>query len=231
MSQSEQIKIYLIGDYFIFRVGLQMLIETQEKFAVIEEAAHFSEVSDTILENKPDVVLLNESEVDDETFVEFMKDHSEDVKVIIFSESVGKKMFKKAFKVGARGLISKKVSTEILFRAIEQVHNGQYWFDRRLMGETMRQLLNDQNNENGKAKEHPDSTLTDREWDVLTQVCKGLKNRAIAENLYISETTVKHHVTSIFEKFNVKTRLELVVFAFQNRLVEVPPKVEENSLT
>lgn len=227
MSQSEQIKIYLIGDYLIFRVGLKMLIETEDKFFVEREAARFSEVSEIILENKPDVVLINESEIDDENFTDFMKKYCDEVNVIIFSESVTKKMFKSAFEVGAKGLISKKVSTEILFRAIEQVHKGQLWFDRSLMSDAMRQMISEKNNENGKSKDNSNSLLTDREWQVLTQVCKGLKNKVIAENLYISETTVKHHVTSIFEKFKVGTRLELVVFAFQNRLVEVPPKNEE----
>ena len=224
MSQNGQIKIFLIGDYLIFRVGLKMLIESQDKFLVVREAEKFSDISDTILQLKPDVVLINELELRNEQFSSFMERHSQDVRVLIFSDSDDRKMSENSFKIGAQGLISKKVNKDILFRAIEQIYNGQFWYDRSFMGETMRQMINKKQIDDDKSKEPSDSSLTEREWDVLTQICKGLKNKDIADNLFISEATVKHHVASIFEKLGVKTRLELVVYAFQNRLIEVPPQ-------
>lgn len=224
MDSQSPIKILLIGDYLIFRIGLKMLLEAEERFVVVGEAAHIMEAGDLITRNKPDVILINAPEIKNSDFPEFMEKHRDKMPVLILSNSDGKNIFRDCFELGASGLVSKEKNPEILFRAIEQVYQGQLWFDRNLMGETIKQLMDDKHNGNGKAESDTYSSLTEREWEVLTQVCKGLKNKNIADNLFISETTVRHHLTSIFEKLNVDSRLQLVVLAFRKNLVEIPPK-------
>lgn len=226
MNSETPIKILLIGDYLIFRIGLKMLIEAEERFNVVGEAAKISEAPDLIVRNKPDVVLINAPEIKNGDFPEFMGKHRDVIPVLILSNSDGKNIFKDCFELGASGLVSKEKNPEILFRAIEQVYQGQLWFDRTLMGETIKQLMDEKHNGNGKTDSDTHS-LTEREWEVLTQVCKGLKNKNIADNLFISETTVRHHLTSIFEKLNVDSRLQLVVLAFRKKMVEIPPKTVE----
>lgn len=227
MNSKTPIKILLIGDYLIFRIGLKMLLEAEERFSVVGEAAKISEAPELIIRNKPDVVLINAPEIKNGDFTKFIENHRDETPVLILSNSDGKKIFKDCFEIGASGLVSKEKNPEILFRAIEQVYQGQLWFDRNLMGETIKQLMDEKHNGNGKAESDIQSSLTEREWEVLTQVCKGLKNKNIADNLFISETTVRHHLTSIFEKLNVDSRLQLVVLAFRKNLVEIPPKTVE----
>jgi NarL family two-component system response regulator YdfI len=229
MKSKAPIKILLIGDYLIFRIGLKMLLEAEEKFNVVGEAANISEAPDLIVKNKPDVVLINAPEIKNGEFPAFMEKHHDDLPVLILSNSDGKQIFKNCFELGASGLVSKEKNPEILFRAIEQVYQGDLWFDRTLMGETIKQLMDEKHNGNGKSESDIQSSLTEREWEVLTQICKGLKNKNIADNLFISETTVRHHLTSIFEKLNVTSRLQLVVLAFRKKLVEIPPKNVETS--
>ncbi|MCW5960620.1 MAG: response regulator transcription factor [Pyrinomonadaceae bacterium] len=228
MNSKPPIKILLIGDYLIFRIGLKLLLEAEEKFSVVGEAANLDEAPDLIKRNKPDVVLINAPEVRKEDFPSFMEKNRGELPVLILTNSDGKKIFKACFELGASGLVSKEKDPEILFRAIEQVYEGDLWFDRTLMGETIRQLMDEKTNGNGKHEDDIYSTLTEREWDVLSQVCNGLKNKNIASNLFISETTVRHHLTSIFEKLKVNSRLQLVVLAFRKRLVEIPPKNVES---
>ncbi len=229
MNSKAPIKILLIGDYLIFRIGLKMLLEAEEKFNVVGEAANIAEAPDLIVKNKPDVILINAPEIKNGEFPGFMEKYHDDLPVLILSNSDGKEIFKNCFELGASGLVSKEKNPEILFRAIEQVDQGDLWFDRTLMGETIKQLMNEKHNGNGRAENDIYSSLTEREWEVLTQVCKGLKNKNIADNLFISETTVRHHLTSIFEKLNVTSRLQLVVLAFRKKLVEIPPKNVETS--
>lgn len=229
MNLKSPIKILLVGDYLIFRIGLKMLIETEDSFKVVGEAANILEAPELITRNKPDVVLINAPEIKNKDFSAFMEKHCASTPVLILTNSDGKQIFKTCFELGASGLVSKEKDPEILFRAIRQVYEGQLWFDRTLMGETIRQLMDEKHNGNGKTETDISSALTEREWEVLTQVCKGLKNKIIADNLFISETTVRHHLTSIFEKLNVNSRLQLVVFAFRKKLIEIPPKNLEKS--
>ena len=90
------------------------------------------------------------------------------------------------------------------------------------MKQTIERLIEEKNSEPEKVKSQKYASLTEREKEVLSQICKGMKNKAIAESLFITETTVRHHLTSIFEKLNVKSRLALAILAFNEGLVEVP---------
>ena len=90
------------------------------------------------------------------------------------------------------------------------------------MSETIKQLVNERNSIPEKLYTYNNAVLTDREQEVLTLLCRGMKNKIISEKLFITETTVRHHLTSIFEKLKVNSRLELVVHAFREKMVEVP---------
>jgi len=228
-SDHPPIKVLLVGDYLIFRIGLKLLIEAEANFKVVGETASISEAADLIKRNNPDVILVNAPEIKSSEFQDFMNNWRGSIPVLVLTNSDGKKIFKTCFELGVSGLVSKEKNPEVLFKAIEQVHEGQLWFDRTLRGETIRQLMVEKQNGSGKPEPGDAVELTEREWEVLTQVCKGLKNKIIADNLFISETTVRHHLTSIFEKLNVNSRLQLVVLAFRKNLVDIPPQTAETA--
>lgn len=124
--------------------------------------------------------------------------------------------------MGARGIVMKEHATEALLKAIECVHQGQLWMDRSLMASVIADLRR-----GPETKVDPEAakiaTLTARECDVVTLIGEGLKNKEIAKRLFLSETTVRHHLTSIFAKLEVDDRLELVIYAYRHNLIKPAP--------
>lgn len=99
------------------------------------------------------------------------------------------------------------------------------------MKKTIERLIKEKHEAPEKIHSDKYALLTEREREVLANICKGKKNKEIAEALFITETTVRHHLTAIFEKLNVKSRLALAILAFNERLVEVPHKDEKSALS
>ena len=128
-----------------------------------------------------------------------------------------------ALRAGAMGLVLKEKAADVLLKAIDKVHQGEVWFDRATMGN----VLSEMSLGGGQGPDNPEKSkivsLTDREREVVTLIGEGLKNKHIAERLFISETTVRHHLTSIFDKLGVSDRLELVIYAYRHNLAQ-PPK-------
>jgi DNA-binding NarL/FixJ family response regulator len=148
--------------------------------------------------------------------------------ILILAGSNNVNIYQKCLRSGINGLVLKEKNAEVLFKAIERVHNGEFWFDRVSMRETIRELVNEKQMlfETPRISAH--TILTEREKQVVELVCKGLKNKDIADKLFITETTIRHHLSSIFEKLKLTSRLELVIYSFKNNLVELP-KIKEES--
>jgi two-component system, NarL family, nitrate/nitrite response regulator NarL len=121
--------------------------------------------------------------------------------------------------------VLKESGSEVLFKAIEKVQTGEIWYDRSKMGGVFRDILQTANGRNVNPIVAKIETLTPREHEVIALVSRGLKNKDIGERLFISETTVRHHLTSVFEKLEVSNRLELIIFAFSQGLARLPSNV------
>lgn len=225
MDSKKEIKLMIIGDSVIFRGGLKMLLETENKIKFAGEAADLREAVNFIGKVKPDILLIDSSEIDNGRFAPFIEMQTDRIPIIVLTSSSDTEKHQKYLMLGVDGLITKKQSAERLFDAIREVSEGGVWFDTKLMNETIKLLVCEKKAIPEKIYSYNCAVLTERERDVLELICKGMKNKVIADNLFISETTVRHHLTSIFEKLNVGSRLELVVYAFREKLVEIP--VEE----
>ncbi len=222
MDTQKKIKVMVIGDFLIFRNGLKLLLETEKNIKVVGEAANLSEASDSISKTRPDILLVDSSEADKSTFTSFVSSQPSYISIIILTNSSEIEMHRKYLMLGVNGVVTKEQTANILFKAINKVHDGEVWFVRKLMNETIRQLITEKKSMPEEIYSYNCSGLSTRERDVLILICQGMKNKIIADKLFISETTVRHHLTSIFEKLNVTSRLELVVHAFKEKLVEVP---------
>lgn len=222
MDAKKEIKIMIIGDYLIFRSGLKLLLETEKDIKVVGEAADLSEAVNLIPRIKPEILLIESDEIDKGNFESFMSSQSSYVPIIALANSRDTEKPQKYLLLGVSGLVSKEQTAEVLFKAIKQVSDGDVWFDRRLMNNIIRQLVSEKKLLPEKLYSYNCAVLTTREQEVLLLICQGMKNKSIADNLFITETTVRHHLTSIFEKLNVNSRLELVVHAFKEKLVEIP---------
>jgi DNA-binding NarL/FixJ family response regulator len=223
MRQGEkQVRVMIVGDYLIFRSGLKLLLETEPTIKFVGEAANLSEATVVIRQINPDVLIINATEIDDHDGEFFAAAQSLEIPIIVLTNSRHPDVQKKYLLLGAGGMVSKEQTAEVLFMAIKRVNEGDVYFDRKLMCETIKQLVNEKKTLPEKIFAYNCAVLTDREREVLSLVCRGLKNKAIADKLFVTETTVRHHLTSIFEKLKVTSRLELVVYAFREQLVEIP---------
>ncbi len=222
MDSMKEIKVMIIGDFLIFRNGLKLLIETEENIKVVGEAADFNEALSIIEQVKPDILLVESAEIDNSNFDNFNLPQPDITPVIVLTSSVNSEKQQKYLMLGVDGLVSKQQNADALFNAIRQVSDGDVYFDRKLMRETIKQIVNEKKSLPQRIYSYNCAILTDREQEVLILICQGLKNKAIADKLFITETTVRHHLTSIFEKLKVNSRLELVVHAFKEKLVAIP---------
>lgn len=214
------IRILLVGDYSIFRSALRMVLETDQRLRVVAEAAHVELVDDIVSEEKPDLIVVDLPDFCAIDVLHFFQDVKIPVLVLVGRHDV--EFYQRCLRFGISGLILKQEGADTLFKAIEKIHGGEMWFDRTVMGETIRQLVVEKQTMHDYPNTQMANSLTDRESQVVDLICKGMKNKEIAERLFISETTVRHHLTSVFNKLKITSRLELVVYAFKNNLVKVP---------
>jgi two-component system, NarL family, nitrate/nitrite response regulator NarL len=114
----------------------------------------------------------------------------------------------------------KDQAAEVLIKAIEKVNAGEVWIDRGTMGHLFQEMM--RNGEPADAEQGKIKSLTERELQVVKLIAEGLKNKEISKRLFISETTVTHHLTSIFSKLDVSDRLELVIYSFTHGLARMP---------
>lgn len=222
MDEKKEIRVMVIGDFLIFRNGLKLLLETEKNINVVGEAADFTEALGVINQINPDVLLIESTEIDNSNFEDFILTQPDFTPVIVLTSSNNLEKHQEYLLLGVDGLVSKQQNAEVLFKAIRQVSDGDVYFDRKLMRETIRQLVHEKKSLPQKLYSYNCAILTDREQEVLVLICQGMKNKAIADKLFITETTVRHHLTSIFEKLKVNSRLELVVHAFKEKLVAIP---------
>jgi DNA-binding NarL/FixJ family response regulator len=212
------IRVMLIEDHAVVRAGLRLLIESRPGLLVIGEAANHTDALALASRERPDIILLDldlgaESGLD---LLPKLLALAGQVRVLILTGVRDVEAHRQAIRQGAMGLVLKEQAPEALLKAIEKVHAGEVWLDRtmaaRLLGEMAAGRVGPANVATRIA------TLTERERDVIALASKALKNKQIGERMAISETTVRHHLTSIFAKLGVTSRLELVIFAHRHGL-------------
>ncbi len=199
-----------------------MLIESEDGLKVVGEASHLPGATEQIESLKPDLVLVDYRGVDGNGMNDLSDPAVAEVPILLLAGDQGIEFCQQCLRFGISGLVSKQKSADVLYKAIQKVSDGELWFDRALMGATIRHILDEKQSQNAVQLAVKGNGMTDREKQVVELICKGMKNKGIAEELFISETTVRHHLTSIFNKLEVTSRLELVIYAFKNRLIKMP---------
>lgn len=222
MEAHAEIKIVVVGDFLIFRSGLKLLLECEDSFRVIGEAADLREALTVVAGSQPDIFLVDAAAIDNGNLDSFQSSLPVQIPILVLTNSKQADHQQKYLELGINGIFSKEKKAEALFKAIRHVSTGDLWFQRKMMVAAIQQLVKEKKALPEKLFSYNCAALTSREREVLTLICKGMKNKAIADSLFITETTVRHHLTSIFEKLKVNSRLELVVYAFNEKLVEIP---------
>jgi DNA-binding NarL/FixJ family response regulator len=219
-SGDQVIRVVIADDHPIFRDGLRRLLESEPGFQVVGEAQDGAEAVKLARTVKPDILLLDLAmpKVTGLLALQEMADAGDVVRTILLTASIGEEDMVTALQLGARGVVMKDAATQILFKSIRTVMDGQYWVGRAgvtNLVQTLRKMMA-ANTEQANKKTFG---LTKRELEVIGAIVAGYSNKDIAREFKISEDTVKHHLTNIFDKVGVSSRLELALFAVNHKLV------------
>jgi two-component system nitrate/nitrite response regulator NarL len=221
MDSKKPIRIVIADDHPIFRDGLRRLLESESDLKVIGEACDGEEAVKMARQLKPDLLLLDLA-MPRHTGLEALRDmttesNSHAVRVILLTAAAEKKQIVEALQLGARGVVLKDSATQLLLKSIHTVMSGEYWVGRESVSNLVLYLrtLIQTSGEEARQKKFG---LTPREIEIVSAVVAGYSNKEIAEYFKISEDTVKHHLSNIFDKLGVSTRLELALFAVNQSL-------------
>jgi DNA-binding NarL/FixJ family response regulator len=214
MATSEQkagkIGIVIADDHAVLRESLSALLATQPDFGVLGTASDGNEALQLVQRHHPDVLVLDLLMPGGDGFevLRTLDRAGSRVAAVVLTGSESQPDYVQVVRLGARGLVLKGDAPEKLFAAIRSVAGGELAFSDEVAQSVLNAMVTDQRSETASM-----ARLSDREKQIAFLVARGLKNKAIAEELNISENTVKRHLQSIFNKTGARDRLELAVMA------------------
>jgi two-component system, NarL family, nitrate/nitrite response regulator NarL len=215
------IRVVLADDHAVVREGLRRLLETNDGFAIVGEATNGEEAI-ALAQRLPLDVLVLDVSMPRMTGLEALRELSTGngraLRALLLTASIDRATMLNAMQLGARGIVLKTAASQVLVDAIRAVAAGDYWLDRERLGnflDVVRRLTSP------SALSLNPYGLTERQREIIRGIVDGLNNREIAARLGISEHTAKHHVTQVFNKTGVSSRVELALLATQHGLVEL----------
>ena len=174
-------------------------------------------------ELKPDVLTLNlaAEEVSGSEVLQQVANFSPPVRTILLTRAANRQQIVQALQLGARGVVLRDAPTQAVIKSIRAVMAGEYWIARENISDLVHVLRASQKRA-PKEKKQRNRRLTARELEVVSAVVAGYTNKDIAQKFSLSEDTVKHHLTNIFDKLGVSNRLELAILAISRGIVSNP---------
>lgn len=210
------LRIMLVDDHEVVRLGLKSLIEHHPNFEVVAEAASAGEAIEKAMQYEPDIVLMDIRLVGS-SGIEACKEIKEkrpETKIIMLTSYAEDEMLFAAIRAGATGYVLKQIGSDALIRSLEAAARGEASLDPSLT----QRLFNEMRRTIEKEEQAAFFELTPQEMQVLAQIVEGKTNREIAETLFLSEGTVRNYVSSILSKLNVSNRAEAAAYAVKHQL-------------
>ncbi|HEY8340417.1 MAG TPA: response regulator transcription factor [Egibacteraceae bacterium] len=227
MSNAEQprqdaIRVIVADDHALFRRGLEMVLASEDDIEVVAEAGDGAEVVALAIEHMPDLVLMDvrmpvQGGIAATKAIREALPHT---KILMLTISDEEEDLYDAIKAGANGYLLKEISIDEVADAIRSVHAGQSLISPSMASKLLTEFAA-MARKGEERQQMPTPRLTDREMEVLALVAQGMNNRDIAKELFISENTVKNHVRNILEKLHLHSRMEAVVYAVREKLLEI----------
>ena len=222
-KQKSKIHVLLMSPYTITQTSLRFLLESSDDLVVADNNSGLEELPKYNDSNKPDIGLIYLKDEDTKTVesVSELQKLIPGIRLIVVTRETDFNNQTRAIQLGAVGIVRKEQNARTLIEAIRQVHRGETWINQVLLNKILTNGYHKKKDEslNGSDSLNIES-LTPREQDVIQMIGKGLKNKDIAKELYISEATVRHHLSSVYGKLGVADRLNLVIYACEKGLVE-----------
>ena len=220
----QSIRVLIVDDHGIMRAGLRMLLESQPGITVVGEASTCADALALATGTQPDVIVLD-LDLGGENAVQSIPTllrATPDTRILVLTGVRDPEVHRQAIRHGALGLVCKEKAVETLLQAITKVRAGEVWLEPAMIARVLGDLTRPQPSPQASAEACKIARLTEREREVITLVGEGLRNKHIAARLYISEATVRHHLTAIFAKLDVADRFELAIYAYQHGLAKPP---------
>jgi DNA-binding NarL/FixJ family response regulator/class 3 adenylate cyclase len=222
---ADGVRVLIADDQALVRAGFKMILEAEDDVEVVGEAADGGEALEEVRRLQPDVVLMDVRMPDldgIEATRQLMRDPSVSTRVVMLTTFDMDEYVYEALQAGASGFLLKDVPPEQLVDGIRAVASG----DALLAPSITKRVIEEFVRRPPEAARTPPpevGELTERELEVLKQIARGLSNAEIAQELYVSETTVKTHVAHVLQKLNLRDRVQAVVFAYESGLVQPSP--------
>ncbi|QRG67327.1 response regulator [Brevibacillus choshinensis] len=233
-KRQQELRIVIVDDHQLFREGVKRILEMEEDFKVVGEGADGGEAALLAEEHKPDVLLMdiNMPNINGVSAAENVISASPNTRVIMLSIHDDEGYVYRTLRNGASGYLLKEMGTSDLVDAVRVVASGGAYIHPKVTGKLIEEFrrLSEQEGAADRSFSIDDSqmidpkvieSLTRREREVLQLMAEGKSNRAIGEFLFISEKTVKNHVSSILQKLNVQDRTQAVVISIKNGWVKL----------
>jgi len=223
-TPEKPIRILLIDDHVVVRAGLRLIIQSRPDMTIVGEAGDRDDALALAASEHPDIVLLDLDLGGDSgmALIAELTRTAGDARIIILTGLRDPEAHRQAVLRGAMGIVKKEKAAEVLISAIERVHAGEAWLDPSLMAGVLTEMARSTRPKKTDPEAAKIYSLTNREREVVALIGEGIKNKEIADRLFISETTVRHHLTSIFDKLGVADRVELLIYAFRHGLAKPP---------
>jgi two-component system, NarL family, nitrate/nitrite response regulator NarL len=217
------VRILIADDHPVFRHGLRALLQAEPGMEVVGEAVDGAEAVRMARELKPDVLTLNltAEEVSGSEVLQQVANFIPPVRTILLTRAANRQQIVQALQLGARGVVLRDAPTQAVIKSIRAVMAGEYWIARENISDLVHVLRASQKRA-PKEKKQRNRRLTARELEVVSAVVAGYTNKDIAQKFSLSEDTVKHHLTNIFDKLGVSNRLELAILAISRGIVSNP---------
>ena len=218
------IRLLLVEDHQTMLWGLQKLIDAEgPRMVVVGTARNCADALAGAAQLTPDVILLD-LDLAGVCMVEFLPELLANglSRALVLTAAHQTERLDLAVRRGARGILHKEVSAEQVVKAIEKVHRGELWFDAETMGRVFGQLLGSGTAPKTEPALEKHASLTARELDIVSATVEhsGSANHVVAQSLFISEHTLRNHLSSIYRKLDVTNRLEMYVYAVRHGLVQ-----------
>jgi DNA-binding NarL/FixJ family response regulator len=201
-----------------------MLLETRPGWRVVGEAASQKEAVAIATREQPDVILLD-LVVGNDSAIELLPkllSAAPRTRILMLTGIHDPALHQQAIRSGAMGLVLKEHAADVLIKAVEKVATGEVWLDRSTITTVIREMAHVDEHNGTLHHLRVIESLTQREREVIALLGEGLKNKQVAERLHVSEATVRHYLTSIFNKLGVHDRLGLIMYAYRYGLAKPP---------